>query len=119
MRSFRASAVCGAVIREVAGRYELNGPLPPLAIPSTLQDSLMARLDRLASVRDIAQLGATVGREFNYNLLQAISPLNEDTLQRGLKQLVEAELVYQSGLPPRRGICPSMHWCRRRPISRY
>ncbi len=88
------------LVREVEGRYELNGPLPPLAIPSTLQDSLMARLDRLASVRDIAQMGATIGREFTYELLRAVSPLNEDTLQRGLKQLVEAELVYQSGLPP-------------------
>src|SRR4029453_16237669 len=84
----------------VEGRYELNGPLPSLAIPSTLQDSLMARLDRLASVGDIAQLGATIGREFTYELLRAVSPLNEDALQRGLKQLVEAELVYQSGLPP-------------------
>jgi predicted ATPase len=88
------------LVREVEGRYELNGPLPPLAIPSTLQDSLMARLDRLASVRDIAQMGATIGREFTYELLRAVSPLNEETLQRGLKQLVEAELVYQSGLPP-------------------
>src|SRR5262245_5059626 len=88
------------LVREVAGRYELTGPLPPLAIPSTLQDSLMARLDRLASVRDIAQMGATIGREFTYELLQAVSPLTEDSLQWGLKQLVEAELVYQSGLPP-------------------
>jgi hypothetical protein len=56
------------LVREVNGHYELNGPLPPLAIPSTLQDSLMARLDRLATVRDIAQLGATIGREFPYAL---------------------------------------------------
>src|SRR5262249_4777487 len=67
------------LVREVAGRYELNGPLPPLAIPSTLQDSLMARLDRLASVRDLAQIGATLGREFTYELLQAVSPLNEES----------------------------------------
>ncbi len=88
------------LVREVEGRYELNGPLPSLAIPSTLHDSLMARLDRLASVRDIAQMGATIGREFTYEVLQAVSPLDERTLQQGLKQLVEAELVYQSGLPP-------------------
>ena len=74
--------------------------MPPLAIPSTLQDSLMARLDRLATVRDIAQMGAAIGREFSYELLQAVSPLDEESLQRGLKQLMEAELVYQSGLPP-------------------
>lgn len=57
------------LLRETAGRYELTGPLPPLAIPSTLQDSLMARLDRLTTTREIAQLGATLGREFTYDVL--------------------------------------------------
>ena len=75
-------------------------PLQSLDIPSTLQDSLMARLDRLGTAKEVAQLGATLGREFTYALLHAISPLHEDTLQQGLKQLVESELVYQSGLPP-------------------
>jgi class 3 adenylate cyclase/predicted ATPase/energy-coupling factor transporter ATP-binding protein EcfA2 len=88
------------LVREVDGHYELNGPLPPLAIPSTLQDSLMARLDRLATVREIAQISATLGREFDYALLRAVSPLNEDALQQGLRQLVETELVYQNGIPP-------------------
>jgi predicted ATPase len=88
------------LVREVEGRYELKGPLPPLAIPSTLQDSLMARLDRLSTVREIAQLGATIGREFSYELLQAVSLLDDERLQHGLKQLVEAELVYQRGLVP-------------------
>ena len=54
--------------------YELTGPLPPLAIPATLHDSLMARLDRLAAVKGLAQLGATLGREFSYALLQAVAP---------------------------------------------
>jgi double zinc ribbon protein len=80
--------------------YQLTGPLPPLAIPSTLPDSLMARLDRLATAREIAQLGATLGREFSYGLLHAVSLLDEVTLQQGLRQLVEAELVYQRGVPP-------------------
>jgi class 3 adenylate cyclase/predicted ATPase len=84
--------------REVS--YALTGPLPPLAIPATLHDSLMARLDRLAMVKGLAQLGATLGREFAYDLLQAVSLLEEETLQRGLHQLVEAELLYQRGLPP-------------------
>jgi len=75
-------------------------PLPPLAIPATLQDALMARLDRLSTVREIAQLGATLGREFSYELIHAVSPLDEERLQHGLKQLVEAELVYQRGLVP-------------------
>jgi class 3 adenylate cyclase/predicted ATPase len=81
-------------------RYELAGPLPPLAIPATLHDSLMARLDRLATVKSLAQLGATLGREFSYTLLQAVAPWDEGTLQRGLQQLVEAEFLYQQGLPP-------------------
>jgi class 3 adenylate cyclase/predicted ATPase len=88
------------LLRERAERYELTGPLPPLAIPTTLHDSLMARLDRLAAVKGLAQLGATLGREFSYELLQAVSPWDEDTLQRGLHQLVAAEFLYQQGLPP-------------------
>ncbi|MBI3246176.1 MAG: AAA family ATPase [Deltaproteobacteria bacterium] len=71
-----------------------------LAIPATLQDSLMARLDRLGSAKAVAQLGSTLGREFNYELLQAVSPLDDETLQSGLRQLVDAELIYQRGLPP-------------------
>ena len=84
----------------MADRYELIGPLPPLAIPATLQDSLMARLDRLATGKLVAQLGATIGRQFAYALLQAVSPMDEATLQQALGQLVEAELLYQRGLPP-------------------
>jgi predicted ATPase len=89
-----------SLLREVEGRYELTGPLPPLAIPATLHDSLMARLDRLAAVKAIAQLGATLGREFAYELLQAVAPWDEHTLQQGLDQLVAAEFLYQRGLPP-------------------
>ena len=88
------------LLQEREERYELTGPLPPLAIPATLHDSLMARLDRLATVKGLAQLGATLGREFSYELLQAVSPWDEGTLQRGLHQLVEAEFLYQQGLPP-------------------
>ena len=60
----------------------------------------MARLDRLAPVREIAQVGATLGREFSYELIHAIFPLDEAMLQQGLRQLVDAELIYQRGLPP-------------------
>ncbi len=88
------------LLQERDERYELTGPLHPLAIPATLHDSLMARLDRLASVKGLAQLGATLGREFAYDLLQAVAPCDEGTLQRGLHQLVEAEFLYQQGLPP-------------------
>jgi class 3 adenylate cyclase/predicted ATPase len=88
------------LLQEQDDRYALTGPLPALAIPATLQDSLMARLDRLTTVKSLAQLGATLGHEFAYPLLQAVSPWDEATLQRGLHQLVEAEFLYQQGLPP-------------------
>src|SRR5215831_15299634 len=88
------------LVKECEERYELTGPLPSLAIPATLHDSLMARLDRLGSAKQIAQLGAVVGREFTYEVLQAVSLMEAATLQQGLVQLVEAELLYQRGLPP-------------------
>jgi predicted ATPase len=62
------------LLREQEGAYELAGPLSTLAIPATLQDSLMARLDRLATVKEVAQLGATLGRVFPYDLLRAVAP---------------------------------------------
>jgi predicted ATPase/class 3 adenylate cyclase len=90
------------LLQEDQDRYILTGPLPPLAIPSTLHDSLMARLDRLATVKDVAQLGATIGRTFSYELLRAVLPLDEAVLQHGLQQLVEAGLVYQRGASSQR-----------------
>jgi predicted ATPase len=80
--------------------YALPGPLPPLAIPATLHNSLLARLDRLGPVKAVAQLAATIGRTFAYDLLQAVAAVDEADLQQGLRQLVEAELVYQRGIPP-------------------
>jgi predicted ATPase len=88
------------LLQEREGRYDLTSPLLPLAIPATLHDSLMARLDRLAAVKSLAQLGATLGREFSYALLQAVAPWDEETLHQGLQQLVEAEFLYQRGVPP-------------------
>ena len=81
-------------------RYRLDGLLPPLAIPSTLQDSLMARLDRLAAVKDIAQIGAAIGREFSYPLLHAVVGRDERTLRAALAQLEDSELVFRFGEPP-------------------
>ena len=68
------------LVQEVEGRYELTAPLPPLAVPTTLQDSLIARLDRLSPIKEVAQLGSILGREFSYELLQAVSPLDETML---------------------------------------
>src|SRR5262249_33807724 len=88
------------LLQEETGYYALRGPLPPLAIPATLHDSLMARLDRLSAVKAVAQLGATLGRDFTYDLLQAVAPWDAATMQHGLQQLVAAELLYQRGGPP-------------------
>ena len=89
------------LLREDADQYVLTGPLRTVAIPDTLQDTLMARLDQLNRAKEVAQLGAVLGREFAYELLQAIAPQDEDSLQAGLVQLVAAELLYQRGRPPR------------------
>ncbi|WP_179138122.1 adenylate/guanylate cyclase domain-containing protein [Candidatus Entotheonella palauensis] len=88
------------LLREGPHHYELLGPLPALSIPATLQDSLMARLDRLVTARGIAQLGAVIGRQFSYALIQAVSQLDDDTLQREMARLIDAELLYQRGELP-------------------
>ncbi|WP_245329323.1 adenylate/guanylate cyclase domain-containing protein [Bradyrhizobium centrolobii] len=85
---------------EDAGRYRLDSPLPPLAIPATLQDSLMARLDRLAPVKEVAQIGAAIGREFSYALLRYVAGRDDLTLSAALAQLEEAELLVRRGSPP-------------------
>jgi predicted ATPase len=89
----------GILVEDAEG-YRLDGPLPPLAIPATLQDSLMARLDRLAPVREIAQIGAAIGRDFSYSLLRAVVGRDETALKHALAQLEQAELVFRRGEPP-------------------
>jgi class 3 adenylate cyclase len=88
------------LVREAGDQYELTGPLPPLAIPSTLHASLLARLDRFASAKSIAQIGAAIGREFSYRLVAAVATLPEENLREGLAQLNTAELIFQRGEPP-------------------
>jgi class 3 adenylate cyclase/predicted ATPase len=88
------------LLRETADAFVLDGPLPPLAIPATLQDSLMARLDRLAPVKEVAQSGAVIGREFSHDLLAAVSPLSEAGLGAALDQLLQSELIFRRGTPP-------------------
>ena len=94
------SVLESGLLREETDRYVLDGAMPPFAIPTSLHDLLMARLDRLASVRLVAQIGAAIGREFPYALLHAVSRLPEDELQSALDRLVVSELVFQRGTPP-------------------
>ena len=89
------------MLREESDRYVLTGPLSTVAIPATLQESLMARLDRLPTLREVAQFGAVLGREFAYEMLEGLAVIEEQVLEEGLSQLVESELLYQRGRPPR------------------
>ena len=88
------------LLDDAGDRYVLSKPLPPLAIPASLQDSLMARLDRLASAKEVAQLAATIGRRFSHELLATVSPLKWEELEDALSQLLDAGLIYRHGLPP-------------------
>ncbi len=90
----------GGLLRERDGEYVLDGPLPPLAIPTTLQASLTARLDRLSPVREVAQIGAVAGREFHYELLNAVAGLPKEKLDEALDQLVLSQLVFCRGEIP-------------------
>jgi len=94
------SVLESGLLREEEGRYVLEGPLPPLAIPTSLHASMMARLDRLAPVRHLAQIGSAFGRWFRYTSIRAVSGLPEDELKSSLARLVASELVFQDGTPP-------------------
>ncbi|HZP71185.1 MAG TPA: adenylate/guanylate cyclase domain-containing protein [Pseudolabrys sp.] len=90
----------GDILVEDSGSYRLKGPLPPLAIPATLQDSLMARLDRLAPVKEIGQIGAAIGREFSFSLMREVTGRDEPSLKSALAKLEQAELLFRQGEPP-------------------
>ena len=87
-------------LHEDPDRYVLEQPMQQLAIPTTLQDSLMARVDRLGSAREVLQIGAAIGREFSYEVLAAVAGLPDVVLQDALIRLTEAELLSLRGTPP-------------------
>ncbi|HUH86274.1 MAG TPA: adenylate/guanylate cyclase domain-containing protein [Stellaceae bacterium] len=94
------SVLESGLLVETVGGFRLNGSLPPFAIPATLKDSLMERLDRMAPVRGVAQVGAAIGREFSFSLISAVAEIDADKLAAALGQLEDAELVVRRGTPP-------------------
>jgi predicted ATPase len=88
------------LLADAGDRYELSGSLPPLAIPTTLHDSLIARLDRLGAVKEVAQIGAVIGRGFSHELVAAVADRSGADLDAALNQLVGSELVFRRGTPP-------------------
>ena len=88
------------LLREMTDSYVLDGPLPPLAIPTTLQASLVARLDRLGAARDLALIGAAIGREFSHELIAAVAALPPVDLDAALERLTASGLLSRRGTPP-------------------
>jgi class 3 adenylate cyclase/predicted ATPase len=94
------AVVESGMLTDMGDRYAAAGPAAPLAIPASLQASLLARLDRLAPVREVAQIGAALGRQFSHELISAVAPIPPRQLDDALAQLVGAELIYRRGTPP-------------------
>jgi class 3 adenylate cyclase/tetratricopeptide (TPR) repeat protein len=94
------TVVESGILAEAGDHYELTGPATPLAIPTSLHASLLARLDRLAPTREIAQVGAALGRSFSHELISAVAPMPQPQIDDSLKQLTRAELIFCRGTPP-------------------
>jgi predicted ATPase len=94
------AVVESGMLADAGDHYAVTGPSTPLEIPTTLHASLMARLDRLAPVRELAQIGAAIGREFSYPLLSAVAQQPDDRLTKALDQLIRSELLFSRGEPP-------------------
>jgi len=94
------AVVESGVVAETGDRYMAIGPVPPLAIPATLQASLLARLDRLAPEREVAQIASALGRQFSHQLISAVAPIPQQQLNKALARLVRAELIFRRGAPP-------------------
>jgi predicted ATPase len=93
-------AVMEAGSEDPAQRTVAAIPSPTLAVPASLQASLMARLDRLGSAKEVAQIGAAVGREFSHALLSAVVGKPEQQLASALDRLIAAGLLFRQGVPP-------------------
>jgi class 3 adenylate cyclase/predicted ATPase len=94
------TVVESGIVADAGDRYAVTGPVAPLAIPTSLQASLLARLDRLAPTREVAQIGAALGRSFSHELIRAVSATPQSKLDEALEQLASAELIFRRGVPP-------------------
>ena len=94
------AVVESGLLVEAGDRYVVTGPVTPLAIPTSLQASLLARLDHLAPARDVAQIAAALGRQFSHELISAVAAVPREQLDDALAQLVRAELIFRRGTPP-------------------
>jgi tetratricopeptide (TPR) repeat protein len=94
------AVVESGALTDAGDRYTVAGPSPALAIPTSLNASLLARLDRLAPVREVAQIGAALGRQFSHALISAVAPMPQPQLDDALAQLLHAELIFRRGTPP-------------------
>jgi predicted ATPase len=94
------SVIESGIVAEAGSRYTAIGPAAQFAIPTTLHASLLARLDRLAPTREVAQIGAALGRSFSHELISAVAQIPQEKLDEALEQLVSAELIYRRGTPP-------------------
>jgi hypothetical protein len=88
------------VVTEGGDHYAVAGPMAPLAIPTSLHASLLARLDRLAPIREVAQIAAALGRSFSYETISAVAGMPQQKLDEALGQLASAELIFRRGVPP-------------------
>ena len=93
-------AVESGILTKTGSRYAVTGPVAPLAIPTSLQASLLARLDRLAPTREVAQIAAAIGRQFSYELISSVATMPKQQLEDALAMLVGAELIFRRGTPP-------------------
>ena len=93
-------------------------PSPTFGVPASLQASLMARLDRLGSAKEVAQIGAAIGREFSHALLSAVVSKTEPELASALDRLIAAGLLFRQGVPPHASYCSNTPWCGMRPTAR-
>jgi predicted ATPase len=94
------SVVESGLVTDAGDSYAVTRPAAPLAIPTTLHASLLARLDRLAPTREVAQIGAALGRSFSHELISAVAQMPQPRLDDALEQLVAAELIFRRGTPP-------------------